>query len=395
MEDQLRELLSFLHDKHPNVRQIALQNLLGETVVGAAHRHLLLSDAKAIRDLKLLCRDQPAIAHDAFRALVNLSDASEIANSLGEKDFLSFLCSYIVHPPSLLADLAAMVLSNLSMFPQPLANLVALEIPIVHDSALSPPYYPPYSRSGTSIAPDTLSSIETVNVRALPLLIDAFADAARVEGKEKARKGELHFLASVFANLSGSNAGDADPEYPLAKIIVFTEHKDTIRRGGVVSTLKNCTFHAPAHKAILSPESDLVLVKPSKVRAPGIDALPFILLPLAGPEEFELEDQEKMPSALQFLDSSKQREVDPALRLMLIETLLLLCTRRWARDFLRGKGVYEIIRPAHMVETDDKVRDHIERLVNLLKRDEPAGVREVGDDEQVADETKDDEIEEV
>lgn len=27
-------------------------------------------------------------------------------------------------------------------------------------------------------------------------------------------------------------------EYPLAKLLVFTEHKDTIRRGGVASTIK-------------------------------------------------------------------------------------------------------------------------------------------------------------
>lgn len=27
-------------------------------------------------------------------------------------------------------------------------------------------------------------------------------------------------------------------EYPLTKLLVFTEHKDTIRRGGVVSTIK-------------------------------------------------------------------------------------------------------------------------------------------------------------
>lgn len=32
---------------------------------------------------------------------------------------------------------------------------------------------------------------------------------------------------------------DGDLEYPLTKLLVFTEHKDTIRRGGVASTLKS------------------------------------------------------------------------------------------------------------------------------------------------------------
>jgi hypothetical protein len=29
-----------------------------------------------------------------------------------------------------------------------------------------------------------------------------------------------------------------DMEYPLAKMVVFTEHEDLIRRGGVASTIK-------------------------------------------------------------------------------------------------------------------------------------------------------------
>lgn len=73
------------------------------------------------------------------------------------------------------------------------------------------------------------------------------------------------------------------------------------------------------------------------------------------------------------------------LRLAHVETLLLLCTTRWGREFLRGSGTYEIVRAAHESEQVERVSvsavprcdadpaqisDHIERLVNLLKRDE-------------------------
>ena len=146
---------------------------------------------------------------------------------------------------------------------------------------------------------------------------------------------------------------------------IFGQHAFTISR--------NCTFHAPAHQAILSPDTDKVAVPPSTIVAPGIDALPCILLPLAGPEELDLEvrsgpikyslldsithvqDQEKLPSALQFLPQTKKREQDPALRQIHIETLLLLCATRLGRDFLRANGVYEIIRVAHLEETVDEV----------------------------------------
>ncbi|KAG6863287.1 hypothetical protein C0991_007025 [Blastosporella zonata] len=66
---------------------------------------------------------------------------------------------------------------------------------------------------------------------------------------------------------------------------------------------------------------------------------------------------------------------------MHVETLLLLCHTRWGRDYLREHGVYEIVRAAHMVETVDKISEHIERLVTLLKGDEPADAKELEDSE--------------
>ena len=170
------------------------------------------------------------------------------------------------------------------------------------------------------------------------------------------------------------STGSSSLEYPLSKIIAFTEHANTIRRGGVVSTIKNCAFHSASHKAMLSPESDSVAVPPSEITAPGVDVLAAILLPLAGPEELDLEEQEKLPDALQLLPPDKKREPDHVLRITHIETLLLLCTTRWGRDYLREKAVYEIVRVMHENETVDKVSEHVERLVQLLKGEDRKSV---------------------
>ncbi|KAF6753101.1 hypothetical protein DFP72DRAFT_1171256 [Ephemerocybe angulata] len=170
--------------------------------------------------------------------------------------------------------------------------------------------------------------------------------------------------------------------YPLSKIVPFTEHKDPIRRKGTASTIKNCAFNARAHKAILSRDTELVTVKPSTTPAPGIGALPYLLLPLAGPEEFDLDDQEKLLPELQFLDPSKTREADASIRLILVESLLLLCHTRWGRDYQREHGVYEILREAHMHEKNENVQEHMERLVQLLKGDEPK-IAPADDDEDI------------
>lgn len=46
--------------------------------------------------------------------------------------------------------------------------------------------------------------------------------------------------------------GEGDLEFPLCKLLVFTEHKDTIRRGGVASTMKS--VHAES-EALNVPDS--------------------------------------------------------------------------------------------------------------------------------------------
>ncbi|KAJ7065408.1 hypothetical protein C8F01DRAFT_744965 [Mycena amicta] len=395
MEGQLRELIPFLRDRNPQVRQIALSNLLPQTAKDAPHRNIFLpgqtgglqksKENDIIRDLKLLCRDQLSVAHDAFRALVNLSDSATMAAAMSDSMFLAFIASYIINPQSILADLAAMLLSNLTATSAACNAMISLQIEVI---PLPNGFFAAQSRCATAIAPEPYPAGETRRVLALPFLVDAFVQGAQmVEGDgPRVRKGDLHFLASVFANLTTSPSGrnfflsphprnpleQGHPEYPLAKLVSFTEHKDTIRRGGVASTLKNCAFHAPAHRAILSPDSESVSVAPSTSTAPGVDALPYILLPLAGPEELDLEDQEKLPDVLQFLPPTKVREPDQAIRLLHVETLLLLCHTRLGRDYQREHGVYEIVRAAHENETVDKISEHIERLVLLLKSDEPA-----------------------
>ncbi|KAH9940891.1 DUF383-domain-containing protein [Epithele typhae] len=408
----LQELVQFLRDKNPQVRQIALSHLLPQTPKGSPHRDLFYAGLSGgglkkkqendlIRDIKILCRDQLATAHDAFRALVNLTDNSLLVGSLSEVQFMKFVVSYIINYQAVLADLASMLLSNLTASASACSVLLNLTIPILPDPKSPLGVFPVDSRSGTCGAPVPYPAGEPKEVLALPLLVDIFVKAALVSSdtdrEQRPFKGEMHFLASVFANLSAATTGrtffltprSSDPfgedasagvEYPLSKLLAFTEHKDSIRRGGVAYAIKNCAFQASAHRALLSEETEMVAIPPSAATAPGINIIPYVLLPLAGPEEFDLEDQEKLPDALQFLPPSKKREADPAVRLTHVETLLLLCTTHWGRAWLRSHGVYEVVRALHENEEVERVAEHVERLVNILKRDEGKDTVRDGED---------------
>lgn len=96
-----------------------------------------------------------------------------------------------------------MLLSNLSVSASVTSALVSLKISIISDRKDPELFYPVQSRSGTSPLPPPGDSQE---VLAMPLLVDAFVQGALVDENQKLderkRKGELHFLASVFANIT-------------------------------------------------------------------------------------------------------------------------------------------------------------------------------------------------
>lgn len=110
------------------------------------------------------------------------------------------------HPQATLGDLAAMLLSNLTTSSGSCTALLALQIPLLQTPSSAGPFYPTQSRAGSCAPPVPYPAGTEVNVRALPLLVNAFVQGASIDLSipldKRPRKSELHFLASVFANLS-------------------------------------------------------------------------------------------------------------------------------------------------------------------------------------------------
>lgn len=79
-------------------------------------------------------------------------------------------------------------------------------------------------------------------------------------------------------------------EYPLSKLLAFTDHPNIIRRGGVASTIKNCAFDTSNHEILLLSEKSTIREDACGENTPtGVNVLPAVLLPLAGPEELDLD----------------------------------------------------------------------------------------------------------
>ncbi|KAJ8121360.1 hypothetical protein ONZ43_g2167 [Nemania bipapillata] len=203
--------------------------------------------------------------------------------------------------------------------------------------------------------PDELKSDDMV----VNQLVDIFVKEAAYN-----KHADFDHLSYLFADLTKHaelrhhfvRRQDYDGVIPITKLKVFTEHKSNIRRKGVASTIKNVAFDVPSHPHFISEEH--------------IDILPYILLPIIGSEEYDLDETMAMLPDLQLLPPDKQRDSDPNIIQTHVETLLLLSTTREARDRMREVKVYPIIRETHARVQDEGVQDACERLVQVLMRDE-------------------------
>lgn len=127
----------------------------------------------------------------------------------------------------------------------------------------------------------------------------------------------------------------------------------------------------------------------------NVNILPYILLPLAGPEEFSDEETATMLPDLQLLPPDKTREADPEILITHLETLMLLTAEREAREQMRGCGVYPVVRECHLKVEHEGVREACDRLVQVLMRDEADDEGKGDGFVEVEDDSGDDKIVEV
>ncbi|PKY00404.1 DNA-binding protein HGH1 [Aspergillus campestris IBT 28561] len=320
MPSELEELVEFLHHGNTQIRQIACENLVGFSTAQPElfKRHQLLP----VRDLKLLVRDYTPIAKNALTILINLSADGEVLATLAEDDdFLETLLAKATNVKEPNVDDVLMLFANLAKS-DTMKRLLTLKRRV----------------------PEGVST----STNAMDQLMDCFVKGA--EGSLN-KNANYDYLSYLFADISKSEEGrayfttkqDYDNIVPASKLIVFTEHKSTIRRKGVASTLKNVAFDVSFHSTLLSEDET--------------NLLPYILLPITGPEEFAEEEALEIDSDTKIIATH-------------LDTLLLLTTTREGREKMRAVQVYPIVRECHLHVDDDEVREACDRLVQVLKRDE-------------------------
>ncbi len=354
MPSEILELFDFLDDKREDVRQLATQHCASLSANKDMTVFFNHNNYAPVRKLMEKRNDVPMVAHDAFKALINLSAAdstSDVVKVMDDDLFIRDLVLMLVIPNSILSDLCCMLLSNMTKNP-------SIALKLIPDAAAPP----------TEKKSEEVQNNGIVKTQYLDNLLEVFV---RGDSKKYNPNATFHFLSCVFSNVSALPLGAAyflapsavDGSLRLSKVWGYTEHPDEIRRGGCVSTIKNCMFLSDMHRNLLTAHDQEFITK--------------VLLPLCGSEEFDLDDVEGMPDNLQFLESSKKRDASPAIRFILLKTLLLLTTTRFGRDTLRQIKAYPILKFYHLWESDEKCRECCEKIVDMLMRDESSGIEEM------------------
>lgn len=335
IKQELHKLCKNLHSTAENLRNFPVEIVFGLTA-DAESRKVLWDSQEILKILVIIVQNvslPPSHCKNAALALVNISGDEagaeailNLSNVLNQQhayntNIVQVCIKSILEKSSPLADECCMILSNITR---------------VHD-----------------LVNRVVSYIEE-NIDNWNAIISAF-----VSRGYNTQNAELHHLASVINNLSQSSCVRRylmDRERcVIQRLFHCTQSSNEIRQRGIVGTLRNCTFDMENHEWLLSP---------------NINLLPYLLLPLAGPEEFEDEDVDKLPLELQYLPATKRRDPNPEIRLMLLETLNQLCATKVGRQILREKNTYVILREFHKWEKNKKCLLACENIIDILIRTE-------------------------
>ncbi|GAV52459.1 hypothetical protein ZYGR_0AG04500 [Zygosaccharomyces rouxii] len=350
MPTQLEELVSFLHSPQPAVKQIALDNLVGFSQ-GPTALVFKYDNCRAIDDLKALAKENSKIlVQQSVTILANLCDDDLLRRRISnDVEFLEYLSWKICDLGNTSADIMCILLSNLAK-----ENTINKIFTFIRkEKNEDQPNLPPLDRS-----------IFKSN-RAIDCLMDCF-----VKGYDRKlnKFSTFDYLSYFFADISRFKTGrqyfietqEYDDITPISKLLVFTEKYDSkIRREGVASTIKNSLFDSETHQRLLEDDS--------------INLLPYILLPIASAKDSEIDEEDmfNLPDELQLLPEDKTRDPIPSIICVHLESILLLCTTRSGREYLRSKSVYPLVRELHKNVENDDIGELCYRIVNVLMRGEP------------------------
>ncbi|GBG25184.1 Protein HGH1-like [Hondaea fermentalgiana] len=345
--DQVEELVGFLRAPRPDVRKQAAETVLQLTGTDAGVVLLLSTHGDDKDVLTLLARlvgDQEQIASPAAAALVNMSTNDRANAALVEK---KALWSSLLETLKGLQDATASGDGMKTEKPVPAQLKTCVKLLSNLTTSVAGANRLIEGRLGRDYA--------GLDVK---LLLRAFLRAP----------AEIPEAGLVLTNVSRLDEGRdiflAEDGLASVKRLIklVTAHNPVLRRGAVL-TLRNCCFDQARHGALLTTTA----------------LVDTFLLRLIGPEGIESpEDFADLSTALQdALNAAREpgaqplrREPEGDVRRGIVETLVMFCSTRQGRVFLRDHNAYGVVKVYHPTESNEDTSEVVFKLVDMLLGDE-------------------------
>ena len=129
------------------------------------------------------------------------------------------------------------------------------------------------------------------------------------------------------------------------------------RRRGIAAIVRNCLLEPEHHNWLIEPPVSLVasILRCLVSGRASLDSDEMRALPLAAREAA--------------MDENHQAESDAETRVLLLESLVALCTHGLNNERIKAWGAYAVVRELERFEKDERVHEQILEAVDILVRD--------------------------
>eukprot|EP01125_Pyxidicula_operculata_P002069 TRINITY_DN12022_c0_g1_i1.p1 TRINITY_DN12022_c0_g1~~TRINITY_DN12022_c0_g1_i1.p1 ORF type:complete len:382 (-),score=89.62 TRINITY_DN12022_c0_g1_i1:23-1168(-) len=312
-QNQLKELVSFLSDRKPQVCLISAERVA--TITSSNEGRQSLKNLVVVRPL---CRkigdSDPILSRAVLSALINLSVDPHYVKQMLDNHIVSRLMDSILDKSNKVIELYAILLSNVTI-----------------------------SVRGSQMLLQTGDALVGYYVTKLFELFESSADSP---------KDTFAWIAGILSNVTQIKEGrNLFIEKDFVKTLLsYLDHPNPVRKRGALGALRNIFFESEHHSKLLTDSM-----------------ITSLLWPIRGPEQLKSDETENLPSKLKAVPSSKEREKDTEIKSMIIDCLLLLTSTKDGRDFLKKKDIYPIIREYDSVEENQEISSNIFNLLNIIK----------------------------
>ncbi|EFA78919.1 armadillo-like helical domain-containing protein [Heterostelium album PN500] len=324
--DQLTELVPFLQEQKPEIKILALQHIAG--VSGEQPARDVLKKTNIINLLiRLIGDENQTINRLTLTTLINFCQDNDMLNDIVKRNIVPRLVDGTTDTKNKLREIYSILLSNITHTKEGCISLMQ------------------YGRELQGFYILKLSNLLTVSEGDEDILVS--------------KKGAwvVNILLNITQIEEGRNIILNQENAIFKSLLPLIQHQSVVIRRGIVGIIRNCCFSETDHPYLLSE---------------SIDVLTKILLLIRGSDILTDEEMEGMNQLLHNKpeQASIEREQDKETRKMVIESLIFLTGTKESRAILRDKKTYPIIRNYHLTEKDETIGENIEKIVEMLIRDE-------------------------